>query len=106
MNTGMALTNAVFESRQDLRDVDRRLRRLLAGLAVELAEAVERRAAHDGHAELADFRELHRIVLAGPDRLAGVETDLLGVDVERSHELDVTNVVAAEHHVHEAGHLV
>src|SRR5215207_6248891 len=91
---------------QDLRDVDRRRRRLLAGLAVELTEAVERRAAHDGHAELADLRELHRVVLAGPDRLAGVETDLLGVDVERRHELDVADVVAAEHHVHEARHLV
>ena len=31
---------------------------------------------------------------------------LLGVDVERGHELDVADVVAAEHHVHEAGHLV
>jgi hypothetical protein len=91
---------------QDLRDVDRRRRRLLARLAVELAEAVERRAAHDGHAELADLRELHRVVLAGPDGLAGVEADLLGVDVERGHELDVADVVAAKHHVHEAGHLV
>src|SRR5215203_4696379 len=91
---------------QDLCDVDRRRRRLLAGLAIELAEAVERRAAHDRHAELADLRELHRVVLAGPDRLAGVETDLLGVDVERGHELDVADVVATEHHMHEAGHLV
>src|SRR4029453_11595134 len=91
---------------QDLRDIDRRGRRLFAGLAVDLAEALERRAAHDGHAELADLGELHRVVLAGPDRLAGVETDLLGVDVERGHELEVADVVAAEHHVHEAGHLV
>src|SRR5215211_7615918 len=91
---------------QDLRDVDRRRRRLLAGLAVELAEAVERRAAHDGYAELTDLRELDRVVLAGPDGLAGVEADLLGVDVERSHQLDVADVVAAEHHVHEARHLV
>jgi hypothetical protein len=91
---------------QNLRDVDLRRRRLLAGLAVKLAEAVERRAAHDGHAELADLRELHRVVLAGPDGLAGVEANLLGVDIERGHELDVADVVAAEHHVHEAGHLV
>jgi hypothetical protein len=91
---------------QDLGDVHRCRRRLLAGLAVELAEAVERRAAHDGHAELADLCELRGVVLAGPDRLADVETDLLGVDVERGHQLDVADVVAAERHVHEARHLV
>ena len=67
----------------DLHDVDRRRQRLLAGLAVELAEAVERRAAHGGHAELADLRKLHGVALARPDGLAGVEADFLGVDVER-----------------------
>ena len=30
----------------------------------------------------------------------------VGVDVERGDELDVADVVAAEHDVHEAGHLV
>ena len=53
-------------------------------------------------AELADVGELDRVVLAGEDRLAEVETDLGGVDVERGDELDVADVVAAEHDVHEA----
>ena len=43
---------------------------------------------------------------AGGDRLAEVEPDLGGVDVERGDELDVADVVAAEHDVHEAGHVV
>ena len=38
--------------------------------------------------------------------LRGVEADLRGVDVERGDELDVADVVAAEHDVHEAGHAV
>ena len=37
------------------------------------------------------------------DGLAEVEADLGGVDVEGGDELDVADVVAAEHHVHEAG---
>ena len=42
--------------------------------------------------------------MLGEDRLAEVEADLVGVDVERGDELDVADVVAAELDVHEAGH--
>jgi hypothetical protein len=52
----------------------------------------------DGH-----LGELHRVVLAGPDRLAEVLADLVGVDVEGRGELDVPDVVAAQVDVHEAG---
>src|SRR5262249_49335444 len=38
------------------------------------------------------------------DRLAEVEPDLVGVDIERGDELDVAHVVAAELHVHQARH--
>ena len=58
------------------------------------------------HAELGDVGELDRVVLLGEDRLAEVEPDLVGVDVERGDELDVADVVAAELDVHEAGHVV
>ena len=48
--------------------------------------------------------ELDRVVLAGADRLGEVEADLLGVDVERGDELDVADVVVAEHDVHQTRH--
>ena len=57
-----------------------------------------------GHAELGHVGELHRVVLAGEDGLADVEADLGGVDVERGDDLDVADVVPAEHDVHEARH--
>ena len=60
-------------------------------------------AALHEHAELGDFGELDRVVDAREDRLAEVEADLLGVDVERGDELDVADVVAAEVDVHQAG---
>src|SRR5262249_46814236 len=43
---------------------------------------------------------------AGEDRLGEVLADLLGVDVEGGRELDVTHVVAAEVHVHQARNLL
>ncbi len=52
------------------------------------------------------FGELDRVVLACPDRLAEVLADLRGVDVERGAELDVTDVVAAEIDVHQAGNVL
>ena len=91
---------------QHLRDVDRLGRRLLDRLAVVLAEAVERRAALHLDLELADVGELDGVVLPGRDRLAEVEPDLGGVDVERGDEVDVADVVAAEHDVHEARHVL
>ena len=49
---------------------------------------------------------LHRVVLAGEDRLGEVLPDLVGVDVEGGGELDVAHVVAAQIHVHQAGDLL
>src|SRR5205807_8631159 len=57
------------------------------------------------HAELADRSEADRVVLARVDRLAHVEADLGGVDVEGAGDLDVADVVAAHHDVHETGHV-
>ena len=56
--------------------------------------------------ELADVGELDGVVLAGGDRLAEVEPDLGGVDVERGDEVDVAHVVVAEDDVHEARHVL
>jgi hypothetical protein len=47
--------------------------------------------------------EADRVVDVGEQRLRRVEADLGGVDVERRHQLDVTDVVAAQLHVHQAG---
>ena len=47
--------------------------------------------------------EVDRVVLAADDGLREVFPDLLGVDVEGRHELDVADVVAAEVDVHEPG---
>ena len=85
-------------------DVDWRVVRLGDGLAVVLTEAVEGRTAlhHDaGWRHVADF---DGVVLARQNGVREVLTDLLGVDVERSDELDVAHVVVAELHVHQAGH--
>src|SRR5262249_30693482 len=71
-----------------------------------LAEAVVSHAAVDLDAQLGDVGELHRVVLAGEDRLGEVLADLLGVDVEGGGELDVAHVVAAEVHVHQARNLL
>src|SRR4051794_30196766 len=71
-----------------------------------LAEAVVGHAAMNRDTEVGDVGELDRVVLAGPERLAEVLADLLGVDVEGGAELDVANVVTAEVHMHEAGDLL
>ena len=76
----------------------------LDGLGVVLADAVQRRAALHGHVGGRNVGDLDRVVLRREDRLGQVEADLLGVHVERCHELHVTNVVLAELHMHEAGH--
>ena len=75
---------------------------LLDGLAVVLAETVEGVAALDRHPERGHVAEGDRVVLAGGDRLGQVEADLLGVHVERGHELHVADVVLTEPDVHEA----
>ena len=90
-------------SRSDGDHVDRLGRRLLDGLAVVLAEPVEGRAPLHGDPELADAGEADGVVLPGEDGLAQVGADLGRVDVEGGHELEVADVVATEHHVHQAG---
>ena len=58
----------------------------------------------DGYPEVADLVEDERVVRLGVDRLAKVLADLVLVDIERGHELDVADVVTAEVDVHaEAG---
>ncbi len=84
-----------------LDDVDGSVVALVDGLAVVLAEAVERVAALHVDAQRRDVGDLDGVVLAGDDGLGQVATDLLGVDVERGDELDVADVVAAEVDVHE-----
>ena len=68
-----------------------------------MPEAVERGRALHEDAELRDVGEADGVVGAGEDGLPDVEADLFGVDVEGRDELDVTDVVAAQHDVHEAG---
>ena len=80
--------------------------RLLDLLLEVLAEPVVRHAAMHLDAEVRHVAELHRVVLAAPDRLGEVLADLVGVDVERRRELDVADVVAAEVDVHETRHEV
>ncbi len=79
-------------------------RGLLDGLAVVLAQAVEGGSSLNGDSELAHRGEADGVVLPGEDGLAQVGPDFGGVDVEGGHELEVTDVVAAEHDVHEPGH--
>ena len=89
---------------EDLDDVVRLARSLGDALLQVLAESVVGHAAVHGHVEVRHVGELHRVVLTRPDRLRQVLADLVGVDVERGGELDVTDVVATEVHVHESGH--
>ena len=59
-----------------------------------------------GTPERRDVGELDGVVLAGADGLREVQPDLLGIDVEGGDELDVSDVIVAELHVHEPGHAV
>ena len=93
-------------ARLDRGDVDRRRGRLLGDLSVELAETVERRAPLHLDPEVGELAELDGVVDLGEQRLARVETDLGGVDVEGGDELEVPDVVAAELDVHQAGHQI
>src|SRR5262249_46036018 len=63
-------------------------------------------AADDLDAGLRHVAELHGVVLAAEDRLGEVLADLLLVDVDGGHELDVPDVVAAQVDVHQAGDLL
>jgi hypothetical protein len=117
MNTGMQLTKPLRADRQigddhvgpglleDLDDVDRRARGLGDLLRQVLAQAVVGHAALDLDAEIGHLGvELQRVVLAGEDRLVQRFADLVSVDVKRGRELDVSDVVAAQVDMHQAGH--
>jgi len=88
------------------RDVHGVLARLGDLLAVVLAEPVERGTAQHLHAHRRDVGELDGVVRLGEDGFADVLPDLLAVDVEGRHELDIADVVRPELDVHEAGHLL
>ena len=80
--------------------------RLLAGGLVVLAEPVERRRPQHLDAEVGD-RVRSGPCCSGRRRSPWTgPADLGGVDVERGHDLDVADVVAAELDVHEAGDVV
>ena len=91
---------------QRLGHVDRLGRRLLDGLAVVLAEAVERRAALHLDAELADVGE--RMVLFWPAKIALPRSSptLAASTSNAATNSTSRDVVAAEHDVHEPGHVV
>ena len=74
-------------------------------VAVVLAETVESGSAQNLDAGGLNIGELDGVVLAGGDRLGDVDADLLAVDVEGGNEIDVTDVVVPEFHVHETGDL-
>ena len=84
--------------------VDRLLVGLGDRLAVVAAQPVEGVAALHGHAGRRHVGDLDGVVLAGADGLGEVLADLLRVDVERRHEVEVADVVAAEVDVHETRH--
>src|SRR5262249_35078359 len=82
-------------------DVDRLLVGLLDDLAVVLPEPVIGGPALDRHPRRRDVGQLDRVVFAGHDRLGEVAADLLRIDIERRHELDVGHVVVTEFDVHQ-----
>ena len=88
---------------QCLHHVDRGVGGLLDGLHVVLAEAVEGVTPLDGDTGGRHVGKLDGVVLAGADGVGEVLADLLAVDVERCHEVDVTHVVLAQHDVHQPG---
>ena len=87
---------------EDADDVGRGPGRLLDDLAQVLAQAVVGHPALDGDAGVGDLLEDERVVRLRVDRLGQVLADLVLVDVEGGHELDVADVVAAEVDVHQA----
>jgi hypothetical protein len=93
----------VLEDPDDVSGLPRCLGDLLLQV---LAEAVMGHPAMDLDPELRHLGELHRVVLAGEDRLGQVLAHLVGVDVEGGGELDVAHVVATEIDVHQARHLL
>ncbi len=67
-----------------------------------LADAIVGHAAGHGHAQMGHICELVGVVGRREDSLREVLADLVGVDVEGGHELDVADVVAAQVGVHQS----
>ena len=91
-----------FALLEDADDVGGLARRLLDDLAEVLAQAVVDHAAVHVDAEVLDLLEDVRVVRLRVDRFGQVLADLVLVDVERRHELDVADVIPAEIDVHQA----
>src|SRR5207249_7190925 len=72
-------------------------------VAVIGPEPVQGPAAHHRDAGRGHVGEADRVVGFGEDGFGDVLAHLLRVDVESSHDLDVTDVVPAELHMHQAG---
>ena len=87
---------------EDADHVRRLAGRLLDDLGQVLAQAVVGHAPLDLDAQLGHLLEHVGVVGLGVDRLGQVLADLVLVDVERGHELDVADVVAAQVDVHQA----
>ena len=91
---------------EDAHDVGGWTGRLLDDLAQVFAQPVVRHPALDRDAEVRDLLEDERVVRLGVDGLREVLADLVPVDVEGGHELDVANVVAAQVDMHQPGDLL
>ena len=100
------MSTSAPESSQCLGHVDRFSRRLLALGAVVLAESVQSGSPLHPHSQLGHVAELHCVVGFRPDGLAQIQSDLGSVHVEGGHGLDVVDVVAPEHYVHQARNMV
>src|SRR3990170_508615 len=87
---------------EDPDDVGRRPGGLLDDLAEVLPEAVMGHPALDLDAHVRDLLKDERVVRLHIDRLRDVLADLVLVDIERRHELDVLDVVTAELDMHQA----
>jgi len=89
---------------EGLDDVDRLVGRLLDHGPVVLPEPVEGGPTADGHPEIAHVGEANGVVLPGEDGFPQVQSHLRRVHVEGGDGLDVADVIAAEHDVHQSRH--
>jgi len=91
---------------EDFDDVGGGAGGFLDDLGQVLAQPVMGHAAHYGHVQVRDVRELHRVVGVGKNGLGEVFADLGVYDVDCGRKLDVANVIAAQVDVHQAGNPV
>src|SRR5690606_41461237 len=66
------------------------------------AETVERAPALDRHAEFRHVGEGAGVVRRGEQRFGKIATDFLCVDVECARDLDIRDVIPADHRVHQS----